>query len=216
MPIPSNQMLNIEVHVHGICAAGGSGSRFSDFSYFFQRTNPALALPTKTQIDTAFQTAVVVPLGAALNVRWLQTRNSIRYLDDALDAFVDFSHAVAGAIAGDSMATTLSAFQLGKTGLRGKSYEAKKHLFPMSESDTTIGTDDIFNAACLARLATLATAWLAGFTDASGNIWKPICFSRVLSQVRSNPTTVIANVLTSILTNKRVGRMSHREVASVY
>jgi hypothetical protein len=216
MPIPANQMLNIEVHVHGNCAAGGSSNRLSDNSFFFQRTNPALALPTKTQIDAAFQAAIVVPMGAALNARWLQTRNSIRYLDDALDAFVDFSHAVAGAIAGDSMTTIDAAFLLARTGLRGKSYSAKKHLFPMSESDTTSGTDDLFNAACLTRLAAIGTAWLGGFTDASGNIWKPIVFSRKLSQVKVNPTTVVANTIISVAVNKRIGEMKHRRVPSVY
>jgi hypothetical protein len=216
MPIPSNQMITIEVHVHGNCAAGGSNNRLSDFSYFYSRTNPALALPTKTQIDTAFQTAIVVPTAAALNARWLQTRNSIRYLDDVQDAFVDFSHAAVGAIAGDSLTTVEAAFLLLRTGLRGKSYLGKKHLFPMSESDTTSGTDDLFNAGCLARLATIATAMLAGFTDASGNVWQPVVFARKLSQVKVNPTSVIKNLVTSIPVNKRVGRMRHREVKSVY
>jgi hypothetical protein len=216
MPIAATSMLNLEVHVHGICAAGGSTSRLSDFSFFYQRTNPSLPLPTKTQIDTAFQTAVVVPLGAALNARWLQTRNSIRYLDDALDAFVDFSHAVAGQVTGDSMATTLSAFILAKTGLRGKSYSGKKHLFPLSESDTTAATDDILNATALGHFTAFATAWLNGFTDASGNQWKSTVYSRHLSQAKVNPTNIIASLITSVLVNKRIGEMKHRKVASLY
>ncbi|HET9309353.1 MAG TPA: hypothetical protein VFO46_25285, partial [Candidatus Sulfotelmatobacter sp.] len=169
MPIPANQMLNIEIQVHGVVGAGGSGSRFSDFVFHYARQNPALALPTKAQIDTAFQAAVVVPMGAALNARFLQSRNSIRYLDDALDAFADFSHAVVGAIAGDSMSTIIAAFHLGRTGLRGKNYLGKKHWFPLSESDTTSGSDDILNAGAITRFNTLGTAWLNGFTDASGN-----------------------------------------------
>jgi hypothetical protein len=209
-------MLNIEVHVHGICAAGGSSAKFSDYSYFYQRQNPALPLPTKTQIDAAFQAQVVVPLGTCVNARWTQTRNSIRYIDDALDAFVDFSHAVVGSVTGDSMATTLAAFQIFRTGLRGKSYQGKKHFFPLSESDTVAGSDDLLDATALGRFTALATAELAGFTDASGNIWKPIVFSRKLSQVKTNPTTVVANLVTAIATNKRIGEMKHRKVASVY
>lgn len=216
MPIPSNQMVNIEVHVHSIVASGGSGTRFGDFVFHYARQNPSLALPTKTQIDAAFQTAVVVPLGAALNVRFLQSRNSIRYLDDVTDGFVDFSHAVAGAVTGDSMSTILAAFALGRTGLRGKTYLAKKHYFPLSESDTTSGTDDILNAAAITRFTTLNTAWLNGFTDASGNQWLPTCFSRKLSQFKTNPTTIVAPTITSIALNKRVGSMKHRKVLSDY
>jgi len=216
MPVPANQMLNIEIHVHGDCAAGGSNDRKSDAVFHFQRTNPALALPTKAQIDTAFQAAIVVVMGAALNARWLQSRNSIRYLDDPTDAFVDFSHAVVGSIAGDSMTTVEAAYLLLRTGLRGGSYRSSKHLFPMSESDTTSGTDDLFNAGCLTRLTAIGAAILAGFTDASGNIWKSTVVSRKKSNFAVSPAVVVANLVTAVAVNKRVGRMRHREVASAY
>ena len=107
MSIPATQMLDIEIQVHGDCGAGGSNDRKNQVVFHFQRQNPALALPTKAQIDTAFQAAIVIPMAAALNARWLQSRNSVRYLNDPLDAFVDFSHAVVGSIAGDSMPTDL-------------------------------------------------------------------------------------------------------------
>lgn len=216
MPVPANQMLNIEVHVHGDCAAGGSNDRKTDTVFYFQRTNPALALPTKAQIDTAFQAAIVVPLGAALNARWLQSRNSIRYINDPTDAFVDFSHAVVGSIGGDSMSTIAAAFLVQRTGMRGGSFRSTKHLFPMSESDTTSGTDDLWNAGCLTRLTAINTALLTGFTDASGNVWRCTVVSRKLSDFKVSPSVVAAYLMTQGLVNKRVGRMLKREVQSIY
>ena len=86
----------------------------------------------------------------------------------------------------------------------------------MSESDTTGGTDDIWNAGALGRLGTIAAAILAGFTDANGNIWKPIVVSQKKSQLRNNPTTVTFADINQVLVNKRVGSMRHRRVTSVY
>jgi hypothetical protein len=216
MPIPANQMINIEVAVHGTVAAGGSTSRLFISIFHFARQNPALALPTKAQIDTAFQAQLVVPIGAALNLRFLQSFNTIRYLDDVTDPVIQFSHAVVGAITGDSMSTINSAFQLARSGLRGKAFLGKKHLFPLSESDTTAGSDDIFNAAAITRFTAINTAWLAGFTDASSNVWVPTVFSKSTSIYKTNPTTINAPVITSILLNKRLGHMRHRRVNSDY
>jgi hypothetical protein len=216
MPIPSSQIKTVEIHVQGVAGAGGSDSRASDTVFFFNRQNTALALPTKTQLDTAFQAQCVVAMGALLNNRWLQSRNAVRWLDDAEDAFVFLSHAVVGAIAGDSMPTDESMFLYRKTGLRGRQFNSKSHLFPLSESDTTSGTDDLLNAACLARAATLNAAILAGFTDASGNVWQPVVFSKKGSIYKTNPTTIVTNLVTQCLVNKRIGSMIHRKVKSVY
>jgi hypothetical protein len=215
MPIPSNQINYVEIHVKGLVASGGSSSKFSDFVFHFRRTANVLPV-TKLAVDTAFQAAIVVPIGALLNVRWTQQGNTIRWIDDALDAPVQINHAVAGAIAGDSMSTVLSSYMIMRTALRGRSYRGSKHLFPLSETDTTIGTDDLLNAAALVRYGTLATALATGFTDAAGNVWVSSVLSRTLSQLRTNPTTVVANDVITVSTNKRIGRMRRRHVASVY
>jgi hypothetical protein len=215
MPIPSNQVTHVEVIVNSLSAAGGSNSRFWASVFHFRRTNTALAI-SKTQVDTAFQAAIATPMFAALNITLTQQNNSLRWLNDALDAPQFVTHALVGAITGDRMMTADSAFILLRTGVRGKSYRGSKHLGPMSESDTTTGTDDVFNAAALTRLAAVASAILAGFTDAGGNVWVPSVVSRKLSQLTKNPTTMIANDVVATAVNKRVGTMRHRKVKSVY
>jgi len=114
------------------------------------------------------------------------------------------------------MPTTESAFLLFGTGLRGKSYRGGKHLFPLAESATTTGTDDILNAGALTYFGALAAQALLPLTDAGPNTWNPCVLSRKLSQLRSNPTTVTRNDVVSVSVNKRIGTMRHRKVKSLY
>jgi hypothetical protein len=215
MSIPQSQMFTAEILLLGICGAGGSNSRQTNFSFHYKRPTGSPGL-TVAALDAVFQANIVAPIAALLNADWTQVGNSIRFIDDATNAPVLTTHASVGAIAGDRMSTVLSSFQLFQTGVRGKNYRGAKHYFPLSESDTTSGTDDLLNAAALARYATLRTALLTPLTDANTNVWSLCVLSRSLSQLRVNPTTVIVNSVSQVLTNKRIGRMRHRAVKSVY
>lgn len=198
----------------GLMAAAGSGSVDTLFLFHFRRSAGTTS-PSKANLDAAFQTAISTPIAAALNARWAATVDSVRFIDDALDGYVDFSNAAVGAISGDSMPSDEAAFLLMRTGVRGKSYRGSKHIGPMSESDTTT-TGDVFNSGCLTRLATICTAIVTGFTDSDGNTWKTTVVSQKFSQLVTNPTTVIANDVTACAANHRVGSMLRRKVASVY
>lgn len=216
MPAFTGVVTVIEVKTVVNVAAGGSSTKAFNIFTHWRRTATVLTVP-KTPIDTAYQAAIVVPIMAALNARATQANNQIRYMDDANDPYTAFSHAVVGSIAGDSEATDVAAYLLLRTALRGRSYRGSKHLAPMSESDTTTGTDDLWNAGCLARLATIAAALVAGFTDSTGNVWVPSILSRrPPAQYSVNPTTVVANDVVSCAVNKRIGSMNHRKVKSVY
>jgi hypothetical protein len=215
MPIPSNQITHVEIKVNAHSAAGGSTVKQFVNTFHFRRTGTVLAVP-KGPIDTAFQAAIMVPVLAALNLRYVQTFNTVRYLNDALDPPNQFNHANVGGVAGDSMPLHNYVFTLFRTGLRGKSFRGGVRLGPIAESATTTGTDDILNAGAIALFAAVNAAILAGFTDATGNIWLPSLVSRKLSQLTKNPTNVQANDVSAVLTNKRIGKMKRREVASAY
>ncbi len=215
MPIPATSIDVVEIHLRGAIAAGGGNVVNTDFGFYFNRTSTVPPL-LKSGIDAAFQAAMVVDIGAALNIRWLQHFNTIRYLNDALDAPVQFNHAVAGAVVGDSMPTFASAYMNFRTGVRGQNYRGSKHWAPLSESDTTTGTDDILNGAALARWGTVKTDLLAGFTDAQTNNWRLVVFSKTPSTYDVNPTNLVWNVVTEIVIRKNIGRMKKREVKSVY
>jgi len=216
MPAFSGVVKVVEIKTVANCASAGSNSRTINIVSHWRRTGIVLTVP-KTPIDTAYQAAIAVPIFAALNLRCTQSNNQIRYMDNADDPYNLIAHAVVGSIAGDSMPTDQAAYLLFRTALRGRSYRGSKHLAPMSETDTTVASDDLFNAACLARLATIAAAFVAGFTDSTGNVWVPCILSRrPPAQYSINPTTVVSNDVTSVLVKKTVGSMLHRKVKSVY
>jgi hypothetical protein len=153
---------------------------------------------------------------AALNHRLTLANIMCRIINDAQDAFATTTDNHVGAIAGDSMPTGNAAFLYFKTGVRGRAYRGGKHLFPMSESDTTTGTDDVWNVTALANLAAAATAFASSFTDSGGDTYVPFLLSRKYSQLKTNATTVTGADVNAIAVAKRVGSMIHRKVKSLY
>ena len=215
MAIPLTSVTHAEVIMRGIIASGGSNAVNTQFVFQYRRIATVVA-PTKTALATAFQAGPGVAIIAALNNRWSEQSVTVRWIDDALDQEVPFANVNAGAIAGDSLASHIAGFMLFRTGIKGRSYRGGKHFGPFSEADVTAASDDIFNAAALTRIAAIATALAAPIVDATPNTWKLCIYSRVLSQSRQNPTTIITNDVATILVNKRVANMKRRQVKSVY
>jgi hypothetical protein len=217
MPLPPPPYYaTFQINMKGVSASQGSTSHNADFVFFFARPFGSVIVPDPVKIEQAFQTAIAIPVTNALNVRYTQSANEVRCIDDALNASTVIPRALPGAIAGDSLPQHLTAFMLLKTAFRGKSFHGNKKFFPISESDSTLGTADLLNAAAQARWATVASAILAGFTYAGGDVYLPYVFSRINSQVKVNPTQVqVVQIVTAVI-NKRMGRMKKREAGSVY
>jgi len=216
MPIPMNEVLIAEVIMRGIISGGGSSTIRTNFVFHFRRLATAVD-PSKAAIFNAFNTNVATPIAAALNEDWDAASTTVRYPNDALDGPIEFSSALTGLISGDRLSSFAAAYLLMRTSLRGREYRGSKHLGPFSESDVTHATGcDIWNAACVARLQTIATAIGAGFTDATTNNWVPVILSRKLSQLTENPTTVSTADVVQVLVNSRVGSEVRRKAASLY
>src|SRR5574337_1304584 len=113
MPIPLNQVRHAEVLLRGTITTGGAGQFFTDNIFRFRRQAVSVD-PTKAALQTAFQTAIATPIIAALNVRWSQESLWVRWLNDAEDPYVTYSHINVGAIVGDSMPARVSAYLLGR------------------------------------------------------------------------------------------------------
>lgn len=155
----------------------------------------------------------MVPLKAAMNVRYTPGSLQIRILDDYNDNEEIFSVAGVGAIGTDSMPSDDAVYFLFRTPLRGRSYRGSKHFGPLSEEDTT---DDLLTGAGLARWQTLQTALGATLTDANGNVWQPHVLSRKLSNLAALPVaTVVANQVTSVLLDLNIGTMRKRRSKTV-
>jgi len=202
-----------EVVMSGTLAAGGSNA-VNVASVFHYRLAVVTAPPTKAALETVFNGAagIVAPFLAAANSRYTQSGNSVRWINDALDAPVSTARAGVGAIATDGMPTIDSVAMLFRTGMRGKSFRGSKHFPGVNESDTT---DDILVGAGLVLWQALQAACAANLTDALANVWTPSVLSRKLSTLATNPTTVVANDVTQVLLNLNVGTMRRRRVSTV-
>lgn len=216
MPIPMNQVTVVEVQKRGIITGGGAGEVRTSFVFHFRRLAVAVD-PTKTGVNNAFETAIGAVIAAALNEDWDATTNTVRWVNDALDAPAEFSVTQSGAITGDRLASFATAYMLMRTAVRGREYRGSKHFGPFSESDVTHATGcDIYNAGAMTRLNAIGTAVGSGFTDATGNNWVPCILSRKLSVLTENPTTVVTNDVTQCLVNQRVGTENRRKAPSLY
>lgn len=211
MPILPALIFDAEVTILGTAAVGGSNVTPSVNVFNFKRTTNVNAL-SKLALFNIFQTNIITPLLAAANVRYTPTAVSVRWLNDALDLPVIFAAAGVGAIASDSMPSDDAVYYLYRTALRGRSYRGSKHFGPLSEVDTT---QDLLTGAGLARWVTLKTALVTPNTDANGNVWVPSVLSRLLSQLRTNPTNVVNNFVTEVLLDLNVGTMRKRRSRTV-
>ena len=200
-----------EISAQGIMAAAGSGAK-NVASIFHYRLATLTAPATKAALEAAFQAAIMVPFVAAANVRYLQVQSTVRWVDDAQDAPSAVTRALPGAIATDSQPTVDAVYMLLRTALRGKSYRGSKHFPAVSEIDST---GDILTGAGLVLWQAVRTALATALTDALGNVWNLSLLSRTLSQLSVNPTSVVANDVTTVLLNKTIGTMRRRRVATV-
>lgn len=213
--IPATSINYAQLILRGVVASAGSTARNMNLVMNYLRTtnvNPV----NKTNIAAAWITAHRTLFLTCVSLRLTLSGLGVRFIDDATDAEAITTDVHAGLVVGDSMPLTQAAYLKCETGFRGRNYRGSHHLFPLGESATTVLTDDIFNAAALVYLGNFAAAYLAGMTDSDGNIWKPVVLSRQLSQIRYNPTNIVANQIISVSVAKRVGVMRHRRVAQLY
>jgi len=215
MPINPTLISNAEILVQGRIVAGGSNSRATSYTFHFKRTTTVNPL-SKANFESIFQSTVMAKVLLASNVRWNQLFNNVRWIDDAQDQSLPISRNNLGAIATPGSQSFDAVYVLLRTALRGKNYRGSKHFFGVSEADTTQPNDDILNAGAIVLWGDVITGMMTPLVDASGNTWNLSVVSRNLSQLRVNPTTVISNVVTTALLNKRIGRMSRRTSVSVY
>ncbi len=212
MPIPNNQIRNVQTIIEGTAASGGSSVTPSINIFSFRRltvVNPFV----KAAFSAAFITNIVTPLLAAMNVRYTPAVHTVRILDDFNDAPSAFPIVGNGAIATDSLPSDDAVYMLFRTALRGRTFRGSKHFGPASESDTT---GDILTGAGLVRWQAVQTALAANFVDAQGNTWVPTVLSRKLSNLSLLPVaTVVANDVTAVLLDLNVGTMRRRRSKTI-
>lgn len=200
-----------QIVVKATLASAGSSSIPVYTTFYYERPAGA-GVVSKTALKNIFASSVFAPMLAAFNDGYGSASCDIRWIDDALDAFINFSLAGAGAIATDRAASYNAVYMLLKTGIRGKQYRSSKHFAAVNEVDTT---GDVLTGAGLVRWQAIQTALLAPLTDANSILWTPCVVTRKGAQYKVNPTAVIYNDVVSVVLDLTMGTMRRRKVKTV-
>lgn len=212
MALPDTSKINFQIAIYGTAATGGAGVTPSINIFNYQR-NSVVNLLSKAALNTIFQTAVIAPLAAAMNVRWTANNVGIRNIDDPTDSVTLFSAAQVGAITTDSLPSDDAVYFLFRTNLRGRNYRGAKHFGPASEVDTT---QDLLTGAGLARWQAVGVALALSLVDANGNQWVPMVLSPSLSNLTSLPAAlVVSNAVTQVLLDLNIGTMKKRRSRTI-
>lgn len=165
------------------------------------------ATPTKTQIATAFVSGIAANLKTVMSVSYVTDYIDCRFLDDPTDANYTTALSQTGTITGDSLPSMVAVTLQLRTGFRGRINRGSKHFGPVAESATTL---DMLTSGALTAWQTFAATYLAGFTDATGTLWRPYLVSQKSSTFTPTVATVIGNPITEINVNQILGIMRRR------
>lgn len=211
MAIPAASMITFEIAVKGTIATGGAEAKNVANIFHYRRVATTVDV-NKGNLAAAFLVGPLATIVLALNARVSLTQIVVRCVDDATDAEASTTIAEVGAIVGDGLSNFNCATVRLKTAIRGRSGMGSKHFSPLSEGD---GDDDVLTGAGLTRWQAVRDALDDQIVDADGNVWKPCVLSRKLSQLATNPTTVVRNDVTSCILNKTYGTIKRRKVKTV-
>lgn len=202
----------IEIVSQAFAVARG-GQQKPIFNVWHFRRSVAITTPSKSLIEISFQSVVMTPVLALLNVDYTQTANTVRFFDDALDAPISFAETGVGLVTGDRMETFVASVFNYKSNTRGKFARGNKHLAPMSESQST---GDVWTSGAITLLQAVADAFKGGFTETGGNVWVPIVKSNKLpAQYTTNPVTLRTYDVVGVSVNHTAGTMRRRKVKTV-
>lgn len=210
-PLPITADVVAEIVLKGTMSAGGSNVTPSGNVFYYRRSAVGAAL-NKANISAQFAATVVTPWLAAANAAWAPNSTQIRFIDNAQDLAATTAVAGAGAIATDSEPSVDAVVCMLTTAFRGRNARGFKHLGGSNEVDTL---RDVLVGAGLGRWQAVRDALKAQFVDADGNTWKPFVFSRLGSQIRTNPTVVRGADVTNSFLNLTIGSMRKRKAVTV-
>lgn len=198
--------LNIRIQVRGTALATAEARTKTVYNLYDFRRSAGSATPTKAQINTAFTSTILTPLAACLSVSYVKAFVDLRFLDDPLDPYLTIAGGANGTVTGDSLPSINNVCMQLKTGVRYYN-RGSKHYGPIAESDTLL---DYLTAGAITRWGTFQTAYLAGFTDATGVLWTPVVVSAKFSVFTDLVATISQNAVTSTIVNPYLGYMRKR------
>jgi len=139
---------------------------------------------------------------AQLSADFVLNQMLARLLDDATQQYVTVTTAGnPGGIALPRLPGDLAIVTPMQAAQRGKQYRGRKHWRGVPSA--SVLKDELTAGAETAWLA-VAVKLQGQFTSVTGT-YQPCVVAKTLSQLKSNPTTIIASDVTSVLVNKTIG-----------
>jgi hypothetical protein len=158
---------------------------------------PAVATPLVTHLFTTDMTFVDV---------------EIRLLDDATEQYFVLPQGTPGSIALPRLPGDVAIVYPLRCATRGKNFRGSKHITPVASAFVT---KDELNATGVTAATFLVGGFGNNFTTSNGSVMGPVVVSRILSQLKVNPTSVIGSDVISVLLNKTIGTMRKRKEKTV-
>lgn len=196
-----------ELALKATLASAGSNAIPISARFYYLRTLGA-ANDDKVAIAAAFLAGTWAAYIAAANSRLSSASANLRYIDDAIDPVTIVPLAGSGAIVTDSAPSCTAIFMEFGTNIRGKKYRGGKHFAGVNEVDTT---GDVLTGAGLTRWQALQTALLVPIVVGPNTYTPSVVTFAPITQIKTNPTTVIVNPITAIVLDINVGTMKRRK-----
>jgi hypothetical protein len=160
-------------------------------------------LDTMTQLLGDFESKVYSFALAQQSADTTLVSMNARLLDDATQQFITVTAATAGGIALPRLPGDLAVVTPLRCAQRGKQFRGRKHFRGVPSASVL---KDELTAGALTAWQAVAVKLLNSFTSVTGT-YTPVVVSRILSQLKTNPTTIIGSVVNSVLVNKTIGTM---------
>jgi len=200
----------IEFVVKGTVPPSGGGTR--QFWNVFHYRLATGTLDTRVQLNGDFMTKVFTFVAAQLSIDWTGSTCNVRLLDDATEQYTSASiSATVGGIALPRLPDANAIVTPYKCVERGRSFRGSKHFGPVPTASVT---KDELNAGAVTAWGVITGKLLLTWTSVTGS-YAPIVLSKTLSQLKTNPTTIIGSDVNAVLLNKTIGTMRRRKEKTV-
>lgn len=161
---------------------------------------------------TAFLAGPWAAIAALLPTSYIGDESLCRTLDDALAQYINGAAPASGGRAVTRLPGDVAIAYLFRTPSRGRNFKGSKHLGPVPAPDVT---GDEINGGAIANWQGIGTQMSNVIIGASTAQYQPCVVSKTLSQLVANPTTIIGDIITQVLTNKTIGTMRRRKEKTV-
>jgi hypothetical protein len=201
----------VEISMQGTVVETGGTTRniFNIFHYYQNPNQPSP--PSAVVVANAFIAGPWAAVLALLSIGYVGVQTLARYLDVSTNAFANANAPGNGALALPRQPAQQAVVGFYRSGIRGKSFRGSKHFGPLA---TAAVTGDEIAAASVAAWQAANTGLVANIT-AGGQTFTPCVVSKTLSQLRTDPVSIIGAALLTGLTNKTIGTMRHRKEKTV-